>query len=230
MNSAERTLPEGGGRSALLLGATGLVGSNVLTLLLAAGYARVAVLTRRKLVQTDPRMEQHVVDLERMAEHAAAFAADHVFCCLGTTLRAAGSREAFRRVDYDYVVESARLAAEQGARRYLLVSSLGADAGSRVFYSRVKGETEDAVRALPLPSVVILRPSLILGPRADRRPGEALAQRVTPAMGWLLRGPLRRYRAVDAHTVARAMVRLAGEDAAGVRVVESDEIQQIGGA
>ncbi|HEU0014714.1 MAG TPA: NAD(P)H-binding protein, partial [Longimicrobium sp.] len=220
--SAERTEPAPGGRSALLLGATGLVGGYVLAEALAAGYGRVAVLGRRKLAQTDPRVEQHVVeDLGRMAEHAEAFRVDDVFCCLGTTLRAAGSREAFRRVDHDHVLESARLAAEQGAKRYLLVTAMGAEAGSRVFYNRVKGEVEDAVRALPLPYVVVLRPSLILGPRPERRPAEAMAQRVAPALNAVLVGPLRKYRAVEARTVARAMVRLAFEDGAGVRVVES---------
>ncbi|HEX6368744.1 MAG TPA: NAD(P)H-binding protein [Longimicrobium sp.] len=227
----ETTPPPAGLASALLLGATGLVGGHVLDLLLDdPAYGRVVVLGRRSIDRTHPRLQQHVVDLGRLDEHAARFAVDDVFCCLGTTIRAAGSQEAFRRVDHDYVVGAARVAAGAGARRYLLVTAAGADAGSRIFYNRVKGEAEAGVRAQPFEGVVILRPSLILGPREQRRPGEAVAQRIAPALGWMMIGPLRRYRAVEAGTVARAMVRAAKERTRGVRIVESEEIQEIGGA
>ena len=216
-------------RSALLLGATGLVGGQVLDLLLDdPGYARVVVLGRRPVDRRHPGLEQHVADLGRLDEHAARFGVDDVFCCLGTTIRAAGSQEAFRRVDHDYVVGAARVAASAGARRYLVVTAAGADAGSRIFYNRVKGEAEAGVRAQPFGGVVILRPSLILGPRAERRTAEALAQRIAPALNVLMVGPLRRYRAVEARTIARAMVRLAKQELRGVRIVESEEIQEIG--
>jgi uncharacterized protein YbjT (DUF2867 family) len=220
-----------GPASALLLGATGLVGGHVLDLLLGdPAYGRVVVLGRRAIDREHPKLQQHVADLGRLDEHAALFAVDDVFCCLGTTIRAAGSQEAFRRVDHDYVVDSARVAAAAGARRYLLVTAAGADAGSRIFYNRVKGEAEAGVRAQPFEGVVILRPSLILGPRAERRAAEALFQRMAPALGWMMVGPLRRYRAVDAAAGARAMVRAAKERTRGVRIVESEEIQEIGGA
>ncbi len=223
--------PSAGPVSALLLGATGLVGGQVLDLLLDdPAYSRVVVLGRRPVDRRHSKLRQHVADLGRLDEHAAHFAVDDVFCCLGTTIRAAGSQQAFRRVDHDYVVGAARVAAAAGARRYLLVTAAGADAGSRIFYNRVKGEAEAGVRARPFEGVVILRPSLILGPRAERRPAEALAQRVAPALNVLMVGPLRRYRAVEARTVARVMVRLAKERPRGVRIVESEEIQQIGGA
>ncbi|HEX6911115.1 MAG TPA: oxidoreductase [Longimicrobium sp.] len=217
--------------TALLLGATGLVGGHVLDQLLAdPAYRRVTVLGRRPVARMDPKLDQRTADFDRLGEHAISFAVDDVFCCLGTTIKAAGSQEAFRRVDHDYVVESARLAAEHGARRYLLVTAAGANARSRIFYNRVKGEAEDAVRALPLESVVILRPSLLLGDRAEERRFEALAQRMMPALDRVMVGPLRRYRPVEAATVARAMVRLARAQPRGVRVVESDEIQRMGGA
>jgi uncharacterized protein YbjT (DUF2867 family) len=223
--------PSAGSASALLLGATGLVGGHVLDLLLDdPAYGRVVVPGRRPVDRQHPRLAQHVADLGRLDEHADWFAVDDVFCCLGTTIRKAGSQEAFRRVDHDYVVDSARVAVEAGARRYLLVTAAGADAGSRIFYNRVKGEAEAGVRAQPFEGVVILRPSLILGPRAERRTAEAVFQRVAPALGWMMLGPLRRYRAVDAVAVARAMVRAAKERTRGVRIVESEEIQEIGGA
>lgn len=217
--------------SALLLGATGLVGGQLLDLLLDdPAYGRVVVLGRRPVKRTHAKLEQQVADLGRLDEHAGQFAVDDVFCCLGTTIRAAGSQEAFRRVDHDYVVGSARVAASAGARRYLLVTAAGADPRSRFFYNRVKGDAEAGVRAQPFEGVVILRPSLILGPRAERRTAEAVAQRLAPALNAVMVGPLRRYRAIEARTIARAMVRLAGERPRGVRVVENDEIQAIGGA
>jgi uncharacterized protein YbjT (DUF2867 family) len=218
--------------TALLLGATGLVGGHVLDLLLSdPAYTRVTVLGRRPVARMHPKLDQRTADFDRLREeHAISFAVDDVFCCLGTTIAAAGSQDAFRRVDHDYVVSAARAAAEHGARRYLLVSAAGANARSRIFYNRVKGEAEDGVRAQSLEGIAILRPSLLLGERTESRTGEKWAQRIMPAMDWMMVGPLRRYRPIEAATVARAMVRLAKEGTRGVRVLESDEIQQMGGA
>src|SRR5215218_129038 len=173
-------------RTALVLGATGLVGGLCLDLLLEdPAWSRVTVVARRSSGRTHPRLAEVVADFERLEEHAEAFAVDAVFCCLGTTIRKAGSREAFLRVDHDYPVAAARLASARGARRFLLVTALGADAGSRVFYNRVKGEVERDVSALPFEGVALLRPSLILGERAGRRPAEAAAQVVMGALGFL---------------------------------------------
>lgn len=217
-------------RPAVLLGATGLVGGHCLEILLGdEGYGRVTVLGRRASGRAHPRLEERVGDVERLLEeHAAAFAGADVFCCLGTTIRAAGSQEAFRRVDHDLPVKAARVASAAGARQFLLVTAAGADAGSRIFYSRVKGETEAAVAALPFAGVALLRPSLLLGDRGERRPAEALAQWAAPLLSPLLAGPLRRYRAIHARTVAAAMVRLAKEGVSGTRAVESDQIERLG--
>ncbi len=216
-------------RSALLLGATGLVGGHVLDLLLDdPAYGSVLVLGRRAAPREHPKLRQEVVDFDRLRDFSGTVRAQDVFCCLGTTIRAAGSREAFRRVDLDYPRAVAEAAARNGSERFLLVTAMGADANSSVFYNRVKGEVEDAVRTLPFQEVAILRPSLILGERAERRPAEALAQRLAPRLDPLLRGPLRRYRAVQAETVARAMLRLAKSGGRGVRIVESDGIQALG--
>jgi uncharacterized protein YbjT (DUF2867 family) len=223
--------PTTGGRTALVLGATGLVGGYCLDLLLSdPAYARVVAPVRRPLARTHPRLHAPVVDFDRMEEYADVFAVDEVHACLGTTIRKAGSREAFLRVDHDYPLAAGRLAAAHGARRYLLVSAAGASERSPFFYSRVKGRLEAAVSALPVAAVVALRPSLLLGERDDHRPGEALAQKLLPRLHPVMVGPLRRYRAVHGRTVARAMVRLAAENTAGVRIVESDEIERIGSA
>jgi uncharacterized protein YbjT (DUF2867 family) len=216
-------------RSALLLGATGMVGGHCLDLLLADdAFSRVIVLGRRAVDRQHPRLEQHTVDFARLDEHASLFSVDDVFCCLGTTIRAAGSQEAFRRVDHDYPLAAARLASGRGAKRFHLVTAMGADPGSRIFYNRVKGEVERAVSALPFEGVALLRPSLLLGERAGRRPAEAAAQGVMGALGFLFVGPLRNYRALPGSAVARALVRLAKDGVRGVRVVESGEIAELG--
>jgi uncharacterized protein YbjT (DUF2867 family) len=223
------SMPEAQGRTALVLGATGLVGGHCVELLLRDGaWSRVTVLARRALGRTHPRLDERVVDFDRLGEQASAFAADDVFCCLGTTIKQAGSQAAFRRVDHDYVVRSAELAHERGARCFLLVTALGANAGSRVFYNRVKGEAERDVLALGFEGVALLRPSLLLGRRSGHRAGESLAQKVAPLLSPLLAGPLRKYRAIPAAAVARAMVRLAKDGVTGVRVVENDEIAKLG--
>lgn len=215
--------PGGQGRSALVLGATGLVGRHCVELLLQnPAYATVRALTRRPY-SAQPGLEAVVVDFQRLDEQGRRFRVDDVYCCLGTTIAAAGSRDAFRRVDVHYVVRSAELAVEQGASRFVVVSAVGADPESRIFYNRAKGEMEAAVRRLPFGAVWVLRPSLLLGRREQFRPGERVAEAVMRPLSALLLGPLRRYRPVDARDVARAMVRLAlGGDGGGV--VESERI------
>jgi uncharacterized protein YbjT (DUF2867 family) len=207
-------------RSILLLGATGLVGSHILRLLASApAFVRVVVLTRRPLSRelAQEKIEPHVVDFDTLAEHRLLFHVDQIICALGTTIRQARTQEAFRVVDYEYPLMAARFGVQAGATHFLLVSSLGANARSRVFYSRVKGELEDAVLALPYRSVTIVRPSLLLGPRAEHRFGEQIAKRLAFLMP-------SKYKPVGAHAVAAALVRAATEDAPGRRIIESREI------
>lgn len=215
------------GRTAVLLGATGLVGGCCLDLLLDhPRYALVRTLARRPLRRTHPKLEAHEVDFERLGEAAELFEADDVFCALGTTIASAGTHEAFRHVDRDYVVEAARLASDRGAEQFLLVSALGADPSSLVFYNRVKGETEVAVKQLPFRALWIVRPSLLRGERPELRLGEKLADWASRPFGFLLIGPLRRYRPVEARAVAAAMVSLALEEGTG-GVIESEEIADL---
>ena len=222
-------MSSGDARSAVLLGATGLVGGHCLELLLKdAAYGRVTTLGRRASGRTHPRLDEQVGDVDRLIDELGSFKGVDVFCCLGTTIRAAGSQEAFRRVDHDLPVHAAKVASAQGARHFLLVSAAGADSSSRVFYNRVKGETEAEVAALPFAGVALLRPSLLMGARQERRPAEAAAQKVAPLLAPLLVGPLRKYRAIHASTVAAAMVKLAKEGVRGTRVLESDQIERLG--
>ena len=208
-------------RRVLLAGATGLVGSQCLDLLLEdATVASVTALVRRPLAGAEvrARLRAEVVDFDALGARADLFAVDQVVCALGTTIGKAGSQAAFRRVDFDAPLQIARLALAGGARHFLLVSALGADARSRIFYNRVKGELEEAVLALGFRSVTFARPSLLLGDRGERRFGEEIGRRVEflfPA----------KYRGVHAQQVAAALVKAARDDAPGSRVIENAELR-----
>lgn len=180
---------------------------------------RVVALTRRPLPNVDPaRLHCVVVDFERLERAAEHFAVDAVICALGTTMRQAGSRERFRRVDFDYPLEAARLGRANGVPHFLLVSAMGANPRSRVFYSRVKGELEDALTTLGFPSLTIARPSLLLGTRNEFRLGELVAKRLA-----FLAPP--RIRPVTARAVAAALVASAMQPAPGRTVLESVDIR-----
>ena len=210
-------------RTALLAGATGLVGGHVLDELLGdATWSHVVAVGRRTTAQRHEKLEQRVLDLSAIEAQGDLPRVDDVFCCLGTTIKQAGSRDAFRRVDHDFVLGLARAGVRLGAKQFLLVSAIGADPESRVFYSRVKGEVEVAVRALPYRAVQIFRPGLLLGHRTEFRLGERLAMYLAPMAQPLLMGPLRRYRSIQASDVARAMVRIAREAPRGPNVWEYD--------
>ena len=203
-----------------ILGATGLVGSAcVRQFAESREFARVVVLARRALPAAiaRARVETHIMDFDRLDDAAEHLRVSHIVCALGTTIRKAGSQERFRRVDHDYPLAAARLGLRQGARHFLLVSALGANARSRIFYNRVKGEVEGAIRALPYRSITIVRPSLLLGERSEFRLGERI--------GKLFAGIVpRRYKPVHADAVAATLLRAAVDDKAGVRVIESLEI------
>lgn len=216
-------------RTALLLGATGLVGGHCLDLLLHdPAYARVVALGRRRLTLEHEKLDQHVIDFDRLPDFAHLMKADDIFCCLGTTIKKAGSKDAFYKIDFTYTQESARLAAEQGAEQLLLVSALGADANSSIFYNRVKGEVEKAVSQFPFKGVQIFRPSLLLGARAEFRLGERVAEPLMKIFSFLLVGPFKKYRPVHARVVAQAMLSAAKERPAGVNIYESDRIAALG--
>jgi len=207
-------------RTALIAGATGLVGGECLRALLASDlYSKVTVVTRRPLgaIADHALIRQVVVDFAKLEASGAELTADHVFCALGTTIRKAGSRAKFREVDFDFPRSLAELTLAGGAMHFSLVSSLGANSRSGVFYSRVKGELEDAVRAMAWPSLCLLRPSVIAGDRQESRPMERISET-------LLRFGPAAYRPVPAEAIARAMLATARREPRGVVVIESREI------
>ena len=211
-------------RTALLAGATGLVGGHLLRLLLADdAYQKVTILTRRGLPLTNPKLQQRLIDFDHLADLDAP-KVDDVFCCLGTTIKKAGSQDAFRKVDFGYIEALARVTARAGAKQFLLVSAIGASPESRVFYSRVKGETEGVVQSVGITGTHIFRPSMLMGDRAESRVLERVGTPLMRAVAFAMVGPLRRLRPIAAAQVAAAMVRVAKRAKPGVHVYAYDEM------
>jgi uncharacterized protein YbjT (DUF2867 family) len=204
-------------RVALVAGATGLVGRECVRLLSNDNVVtEVRAVVRRPLPpdSAGPRVRECRTDFDQLPYHPEWFEVDWVFCALGMTMRQAGSREAFRRVDYEYPLIIAKAALERGASHLLLVSALGANAHSAIFYFRIKGELEEAVRALGYRSVTIARPSILIGHRQNWRVGEELGKR----MAWLMPP---RWRPVHASQVASALVHAAHGSASGVQILKN---------
>jgi uncharacterized protein YbjT (DUF2867 family) len=196
--------------AAVVAGATGMIGNYLVNLLLEdAFYDVIVTLTRRPLELDVPKVQQRLVDFDQLQATDLA-GATHLFCCLGTTMKTAGSREAFRRVDYEYCARFARLGREAGARRLMLVSSVGADPKASSFYLKTKGQTEEAVSALGFEALHIFRPGVLMGQRSENRPGESLAIRLSRGFEFLMRGTLAKYRPLPAGVLSAAMA-AAGE-------------------
>ena len=214
-------------RTALLLGATGLVGRYTLARLARdPRWSRVVTLDRRPLPRASDTHAPHVVDFDRLGDvDPALWACDDVFCALGTTIKDAGSQAAFRRVDLEIPAEAARLARANGATQMLLVSSMGADADSRIFYNRVKGEAEAAVLRTGFEAVQTVRPSLLTGDRETPRTGERIGEAVLGLFRPLLAGPLRNLRPTAADDVAAALVALAAARRVGAHVYDPEAIR-----
>jgi len=214
-------------KHAVLLGATGLIGRHVLEKLLASpAYGNVTAIVRKPLTE-HPKLRQFVLEQFDAMPEDAFEGADDVFCALGTTIKQARTREKFRQVDHDYPVAAAERAKAAGAKRYLLVSAMGADPASKIFYNRVKGETETDIRALQLPMLTIVRPSLLLGDREQFRLGEKFADWLSRPLSPLFRGPLFKYRPIEASDVAAVLVRAAQMYTPGTHVYENDQLHRM---
>lgn len=209
----------------LLVGATGLVGGAVVA---EAGADPLTILARRDVAGLPDHHALLVAPSPRWADIAAAEQPRVLVCCLGTTIRQAGSQAAFRAVDHDLVLSVARGARLGGTARMIVVSSVGASAASRNFYLRTKGETEDGLRALAFDRLDILRPGLLTGNRAGQpRLGEGIATLAAPLVNAMLLGSLRRYRSISAERVAKAIVALTAREAPGVHIHENDAIRAL---
>ena len=205
----------------ILAGATGLVGRHVLARALAEPRVGHVVAPTRRPVPAHPKLDAPVVDFDALPGDAPWWRADAVICALGTTMKTAGSRDAFRRVDHDYPLAIADLARRHGTPVYVLNSAMGANAQSRVFYNRVKGELESALRTRGFASLTLVRPGLIGGDRDERRLGETLATHVLRTLRPLLP---RKWRINPAERIADALLDAALDPPAGVHVVASDAL------
>lgn len=212
-------------KTALLVGATGLVGRDVLQLLLDSDtYKEVKVLARRTTEIEHPKLKEFLVDFEFLAEYANEMKADDIYCCLGITKAKAGSIEKARKVEYDYPLEMAQIALRNGAQQFLIITSIAANAQSKNYYLRTKGQIEIALQELGYKSVLILRPSLLVGDRGEIRLGEDFMRVVSTAFSFFIPN---KYKAIRSRTVAEFMYRVAQKGLTGHHIFESDTILRI---
>ncbi|PSL42620.1 uncharacterized protein YbjT (DUF2867 family) [Chitinophaga niastensis] len=216
-------------KTAIVIGATGLTGTHLVSALLQdPAFGKVKVLIRKPWAHSRAGLESIIVDFEDEENLAAALHGDVLFCCIGTTIKKAGSQEKFSAVDYGIPVRCARIAQAQGVRAFLMISSIGANPHSRNFYLRTKGETEEAIFKTGFPGTYIFRPSFLIGDRNEFRLGEWIGKYLIQLFYFLLQGRWKKYRGIKAATVANAMVRTARQEDIGIHIFESDAIQQIG--
>jgi uncharacterized protein YbjT (DUF2867 family) len=209
-----------------LVGSTGAVGSHVLNFLNQEDLVNEVITLNRKIkVSLLSKEKNLVIDFDKLS--LLDIKADVFICCLGTTIKVSGSPAAFKKVDFDYVVNFAKLAESASARKFLVVSSVGADEKSSVFYSRIKGEMESAIKKLNIPAIEIFQPSLLLGERSEKRAGESLAKIMAPLLNPFLLGSMKKYRAIESSDVAKALVARALMAESGQRTFASDQIKKL---
>lgn len=215
-------------KTAILLGATGLTGGMLLDLLLKeASYEKIKLFSRSLVGFTHPKIEEYLVDLLQLENYKADFIADEVFCCIGTTKKKTPDNETYRKIDYGIPIAAAKLAKQNNINTMIIISALGADAKSSVFYNKIKGEMENAVIAEKIPNTYILQPSLIGGNRSEKRLGEWLAKQVMKVFGVFFVGSLAKYKTIAPEAIAKAMLWLANNSYDSIKI-ESDQIKKIG--
>ncbi len=215
-------------RTAIVVGATGLVGSYLVEeLLKRQEYSKIIVLVRRLIDIKHEKLKQHIVDFNDPEKFSSLLLGDDIYCALGTTIRKAGSQENFKKIDLDLPVKIGSLAVKNGIHNFLVVSSIGANAGSRNFYLRTKGKMEKKIMQLGFEHVYIVRPSMLLGKRKEFRFGEIAGKVMIRIFSFLLLGKLRKYRGIHGKTVAKSMIRLALSCPSKI-IVESDELHSLG--
>lgn len=216
-------------RTAFVVGATGFVGQLLIKQLCDdVAYEKVITFTRRKTDLLHPKLDQQVASFEELTA-TNLVGVDDVFCCLGTTISKAGSKEAFKQVDYTFPVKVAALAKEQNVAHFIIISAMWANPKSCFFYTKTKGELEETLKAMQLHRLSMVRPSLLTGARAELRLGEKVSEGVFTLLKPVLLGPLQKTHPIAGETVARAMKRIAlAPSNEAVQVYESDELMKIG--
>ena len=215
-------------KKAILIGATGLIGQNLLTKLLAdENYSEILVISRKALALEHIKLTQLIITFDVLANHASEITGDVVFCCLGTTIKKTPDLVAYRKIDYQYPLDVANIAFANGAKQYHLVSAMGADVKSRLFYSRTKGEVERALQKIPFQAIHIYRPALLDGDRKEERSAENRMIGLFKLINPLLIGTLKKYRSIKIEKVADAMLIKGKSIENGVYIYSSDEIAEI---
>lgn len=215
-------------KTAIIIGSTGMTGAYLLKILLTSDvYEKVISFVRHNTKISHPKLVQHIVDFDRPESYQDLIEGNDMFCCLGTTIRKAGSPEAFEKVDLHYPVQFAKIAASKGVKQYSIISSIGANPQSSNFYLRTKGKCEEELRKLAFQSTSIFRPSLLLGNRKELRLGEKIGEYVMKIFSVFLIGRLKKYTAIKSKNVAYAMYSIAQSNTVGYHIYESDEISDI---
>jgi uncharacterized protein YbjT (DUF2867 family) len=210
-------------RIAIVIGASGLVGLELTKQLLDNDmYKKIIVLVRKPLELKHEKLEQQVIDFDNINRYSEFIKGDDAFCCLGTTMKQAGSKEAFYKVDYDYVNNFARLAFQNGIKHFAIVSAMGANANSFIYYNKVKGEIEKTVSAYRFEATYICRPSMLVGERREKRIGEGFGVVFGNIFGALIPS---KYKNIKGEQVAKAMIKLVLQGGLGIHIVESDKLQ-----
>ncbi len=214
-------------KTAIILGATGLTGSLLAKRLIAdESYTSIKLFSRKASGISSPKVEEFLGNILQLEEFKKDFTADEVYCCVGTTSAKTKDREVYRAIDFGIPFKAATLAKENKIPTFMVISSMGANAQSKIFYSRTKGEMEQAVLDQEIPNTYILRPSLILGDRNEKRFGESFGAVVLKLTSSLLVGRLKKYRAIKADHIAAAMIKLA-KSLPDMKILESDRIQEL---
>lgn len=216
-------------KTALVIGSTGLIGSQLLNLLLDSNdYLKVITFAKRDTGIKHKKLTQHLIDFDKPETYKHLVIGDDFFCSIGTTIKKAGNKEAFRKVDFEYPRQFATIALYNKVNQYLIVSSLGADANSGNFYLKTKGEIQNFLKDCNFKSAVVVQPSLLLGNRAEFRFGEIVGAFFMKSLSFLFLGNLKKYKPIEAKTVAKALLKIAQTNNIGFKIYESDVTQEIG--
>lgn len=209
---------------AIILGATGLTGSYVLDLLLEDdAFSKILVFSRRKTGKENPKLEEHIIDLLKLEDYKNQFKGDVVFCCIGTTKAKTPDKKVYSAIDYGIPVTAAKLAKQNGIKSYLVISALGANENSRVFYNKLKGKMQRDVLAQKIENTYILHPSLIVGERLEKRAGEKFAEGIMRLFSFLIP---EKYKMIKGETIAKAMVKIA-KNGYDKNIISSAELKEI---
>ena len=212
-------------KTAIIIGASGLTGQSLLNQLLQdEQFDTVILFLRKELNIVHPKLVQHCIDFNALDAYKDLIKGDVVFCCLGTTIKTAGSQVAFKKVDYTYPTEFAKIEKQNNVSTFCLQSSLGADSKSTNFYLKVKGETEDFIRQLNFVSFASFRPSMLLGNRTEFRLGENIGKIVMQGLSFMFIGKLKRYKAIHVNQVASAMIKHSTANKTGNVIIENEEM------